>query len=79
MFIVVNTTKFALNVLNLKNDSQKQLISNLNRIETQSIINPSVLPYFKINKMVFKTANVFDLIDHHQVQYCLEGLVVFVC
>ena len=23
--------------------------------------------YFKINKMVFKTANVFDLIDHHQV------------
>ena len=23
--------------------------------------------YFKINKIVFKTANVFDLIDHHQV------------
>ena len=23
--------------------------------------------YFKINKIVFKTANVFDLIDHHQI------------
>ena len=32
--------------------------------------------YFKINKMVFKTANVFDLINHHQVQYCLEGLQI---
>ena len=27
----------------------------------------TVTLYFKINKMVFKTANVFDLIDHHQV------------
>ena len=33
------------------------------------IITPSKIDklYFKINKMVFKTANVFDLIDHHQV------------
>ena len=46
MFTVVNIAKFALNVLNLKNDSQKQLISNLNRIETQSIVNPSVLLRF---------------------------------
>ena len=46
MFIVVNITKFALNVLNLKTDSQKQLISNLNRIETQSTVNPSVLLRF---------------------------------
>ena len=43
MFIVV---KFALNVLNLKADSQKQLIPNLDRIEMQNTVNPSVLLRF---------------------------------
>ena len=32
--------------LNLKNDSQRQLIPNLNKIETQSTVNPSVLLRF---------------------------------
>ena len=43
MLIVVNITKFA---LNLKNDSQRQLISNLNKIEMQSTVNPLVLLRF---------------------------------
>ena len=46
-------------------------------MESESLFQDKL--YFKINKMVFKTANVFDLIDHHQVWYCLEGLVVFLC
>ena len=61
MLIVVNITKFA---LNLRNDSQRQLILNLNKIETQSTVNPSVLLRFLKSE---ECRTLFTRIeDHHK-------------
>ena len=45
-FINVDSSKHQQVCINLKNDSERQLISNLNKIETQSTVNPPVLLRF---------------------------------
>ena len=48
---------------------QKVFEETSNILKILSIITPRKIDklYFRINKIVFKTANVFDLTDHHQV------------